>query len=104
MTRRARAMILAVAGAACTAGPRYNPETVIGPQQRIGAARLTDSSRRFFDSLAVERQRDSVRLVPGPNVRVPISDASVNSMAWLDIIRDSTLVRLVETALRQNRD
>ncbi|HEV8496518.1 MAG TPA: efflux transporter outer membrane subunit [Gemmatimonadaceae bacterium] len=104
MTSRARAMILALAGAACTAGPRYNPETVIAPQQRIGSPRLSDSSRHFFDSLAVERQRDSIRVVPGASARTTISDASVNSVAWLDIIRDSTLVRLVETALRQNRD
>ena len=104
MTRRARALILALAGAACTAGPRYNPETVIAPQQRIGAPRLSDSSRHFFDSLAVERQRDSIRVVPAASARTAISDASINSVAWLDIIRDSTLVRLVETALRQNRD
>jgi multidrug efflux system outer membrane protein len=35
---------------------------------------------------------------------VILSDATINSMAWMNIIHDSTLVRLVETALHQNRD
>jgi multidrug efflux system outer membrane protein len=86
------------------AGPSYRPETVIAPDQRIGAARSNDSTRRFFDSLAVERRRDSTRVAPLPVARAPLNDATVSSMAWLDIVRDSTLVRLVETALRQNRD
>ena len=50
------------------------------PQQRVGAARLSDSSRRFFDSLAVERQRDSVRAVSARVLARPIGDASVNSV------------------------
>jgi outer membrane protein, multidrug efflux system len=104
MKCRALVLVLAFAGAACTAGPRYNPDAVIAPQQRIGTSRLSDSSRRFFDSLAVERQRDSVRVVSAPSARATLSDASVNSVAWMDIIRDSTLVALVETALRQNRN
>jgi multidrug efflux system outer membrane protein len=96
------ATVLVVAG--CIAGPAYRPEQVIAPGQRIGVPRLSDSSRRFFDSLAVERARDSVRAVPAPGARETLSDAFVNSMSWLGIIRDSTLVRLVETALRQNRN
>lgn len=95
---------LLLAAAACTTGPAYKPEQVIAPTQRIGAARLSDSSRRFFDSLAVERARDSVRVLPAPASRTMIDDAAINGLAWMDIIRDSTLARLVETALRQNRD
>jgi len=105
MTRRivvAGALSLAVA--ACTAGPVYRPEQVITPTQRIGAERSSDSSRRFFDSLAVERQRDSVRVLPAPASRTTIDEASSSGLAWMNIIRDSTLAHLVETALRQNRD
>jgi multidrug efflux system outer membrane protein len=106
MNRAAAVLLsaLAIALGACIAGPAYRPEQVIAPGQRIGAPRLSDSARRFFDSLAVERARDSVRAVPVSSARATLSDAAVNPMAWLNIIRDSTLVRLVEIALRQNRD
>ncbi len=93
-----------ILAAACTTGPRYEPETVIAPTQRIGVSQLPDSSRQFFDSLATERARDTVRVVPLTASRITLTDASVTSAAWLDIIHDSTLVRLEQTALRQNRD
>ena len=106
MSRRASVAlsVMIVVAAGCIAGPPYRPEQVIAPGQRIGAPRLSDSSRRFFDSLAVERARDSVRAVPASSARMTLSDASINSMGWLDIIHDSTLMHLVETALRQNRN
>ena len=50
----------------CKVGPRYKPEPVIPPDERIGTRLASDSTRRFFDSLAVERTRDSVPVVP-PN-------------------------------------
>jgi len=54
-----RLLLIAAAGAAaCTVGPKYKPETVISPATEIGAPRLSDSSRHFFDSLAVERARE----------------------------------------------
>jgi multidrug efflux system outer membrane protein len=80
--------VLSMLAAGCMAGPTYRP--------------LSDSARRFFDSLAVARARDSVRTVPG--MRVTLTDASISAVAWMDILRDSTLVRLVDTAIRQNRD
>ena len=93
-----------VLGTACSMGPRYRPETVIAPSEHIGAARMSDSSRRFFDSLAVERARDSLvaneYVVPRPQ----LDAASAGAAAWLDILHDSTLVALVDQALRQNRD
>ena len=96
----AGALVLA---SSCTVGPTYHPQTVIAPEQRIGSPSLSDSSRRFFDSLSVERNRDSVRTLLPNATRTTLSTAAFNSLAWLDIIRDSTLVSLVETALRQNR-
>jgi outer membrane protein TolC len=99
---------LTVAGvtllAACNVGPRYHPATIIAPSERVGAARLSDSSQHFFDSLAVERARDSTpeetQIAPRPTL-----DANaVSAAAWLDIIHDSTLVTLIDVALRQNRD
>jgi multidrug efflux system outer membrane protein len=90
--------------AACTVGPKYTPTTVVSPSERVGASPLSDSSRRFFDSLAVERSRDSVPTRMPNAARVTLDAAAANAAAWLDIIRDTTLVTLVETAFRQNRD
>ncbi|HEY4129332.1 MAG TPA: efflux transporter outer membrane subunit [Gemmatimonadaceae bacterium] len=106
-TARTRSLLLiatSFAFGACIKGPRYQPETVIAPSQKLGAPRSSDSSRHFFDSLAVERRRDSVPALIPVRDRVTLNDASVTSMAWMTIIHDSALVQLVETALRQNRD
>lgn len=102
-SRSATLLSLAALGA-CTMGPRYRPETVIAPTQRVGAPTLSDSSRRFIDSLAVARQQDTAaapRAVLDANAfaREPIASA-----AWLQVIRDTTLVSLVDRAVRQNRD
>ena len=100
-----RALIVAtfvIAG--CTAGPRYRPETAIAPQPLLATTRLSDSSRAFFDSLATERRRDSLETVRAMPARRTLSDATLNTAAWADIIHDTTLVRLIDTALKQNRD
>jgi outer membrane protein, multidrug efflux system len=94
-------IVLAAGAAACTVGPKYKPETVIAPTERIGAPRLSDSSRHFFDSLAVERARDSVRSAAS---NVPRQTFNAAGAAWLDIVHDSMLVQLVDVALKQNRD
>jgi len=90
--------------AACSLGPRYRPETVIPPSEQVGAARLSDSSRRFFDSLSVERAKDSLVASEYSIPRPQLSAATASSAAWLDILHDSTLVSLIDLALRQNRD
>ncbi|HEY4304682.1 MAG TPA: efflux transporter outer membrane subunit [Gemmatimonadaceae bacterium] len=102
--RSTLALLAAVAFSACTAGPRYQPETVIAPSQQLGAPRSSDSTRHFFDSLAVERARDTIVTLSPIRQRVALNDATVTSMAWMDIIHDSALVQLVGTALTQNRD
>ncbi|MEO7085836.1 MAG: hypothetical protein ABI442_22975, partial [Gemmatimonadaceae bacterium] len=87
---------------ACVVGPKYQPEQVVSATQRIGVERGSDSTRRFFDSIAVTSRRDSVRLAPpfrgmpvspsNPRVdRRPIGADSLTSIAWLDIINDTTL-------------
>ena len=98
-TFAAGAALSVALAAACTVGPKYTPTTVVAPSERIGAPPLSDSSRRFFDSLAVERGRDSV-----PTRMPNAARVALDAAAWLDIIRDTTLVVLVETAFRQNRD
>lgn len=91
-------------GAACSMGPRYRPETVIAPSEHIGVSRMSDSSRRFFDSLAVERARDSLGANEYAVPRPELNAATAGAAAWLDILHDSTLVSLIDQALHQNRD
>ena len=90
--------------AGCKVGPKYSPEPVIPPAARIGAVPSADSTRTFFDSLAVERTRDSVPVVPLNAPRATVNASAASAAAWLDIIRDTTLVSLVDRALSQNRD
>ena len=98
------ALAIAAVGAACTVGPKYRPTPVISPTDRIGAPRLSDSSARFIDSLAVARSRDSVP-VSEPNAgRSTLDAAALDLGSWMGIVRDSVLVGLVDVALRQNRD
>ena len=106
MIRRTAVLVAsgAVAATACMVGPKYKPVPVIPAAARIGAPPLSDSSRQFFDSLAVERARDSVPSALPDTPRPVINAAAANAAAWLDIIRDTTLVSLVDRALRQNRD
>jgi multidrug efflux system outer membrane protein len=102
--RLALGVVFATTAVGCTVGPKYKPETVISPSARIGAPRLSDSSQRFFDSLAVARSRDSL---PARTANAPqplLSATAASTTAWLDIIHDTTLVTLIDVALRQNRD
>ena len=102
--RGALLVALTTTAVSCFKGPTYNPQPAIAPAQRVGVPRLSDSTREFFDSLAAARRRDSLRSVTAVARRQTISDATLNSTAWLEIIPDSTLVALVDRAIRQNRD
>jgi multidrug efflux system outer membrane protein len=65
---------------------------------------MSDSSQRFFDSLAVERARDSLVANEYSVARPELNATTASAAAWLDILHDSTLVALVDQALHQNRD
>ena len=104
MIRRSATPLLLVLAAGCAVGPRYHPEEIVPSSTRVGAASSSKGTRAFFDSLSVARANDT--LAPGgaaPTPRVLVPD-SIASLAWLDIFRDSTMARLVRTALTQNRD
>jgi multidrug efflux system outer membrane protein len=97
----AAALLGAVAG--CAVGPRYAPAPVAPASALVGAPRA-DSTQRFYDSLSAARKADSGHaFVPRVSERSLTSEA-IADLAWLDILHDSTLSRLVTTALRQNRD
>ncbi|MBX6332641.1 MAG: efflux transporter outer membrane subunit [Gemmatimonadaceae bacterium] len=58
---------------------------------------MEDSLRPFFDSLA--RSRDSAARAP----RALLSDTAAN-LQWFALFQDTVLQKLVETAVRENRD
>ena len=104
MRRSSAAVALTAALAGCAVGPGFHPAPVVPRATRVGAGSRSDSARAFFDSLAAARAADSVRpaLVPLPP-RSLMAD-SIADLAWLDLLRDSTLARLVTTAVQHNRD
>jgi outer membrane protein, multidrug efflux system len=103
-TRKIAALGAAMILSACVVGPKYTPDVVVSPTERIGASRMSDSARRFFDSLGTARGRDTAFVVRRPAVYRIASRDSIEAIAWLDILRDSSLVRLVDVGLRQNRN
>jgi multidrug efflux system outer membrane protein len=61
-------------------------------------------ARGFFDSLAAARRADTLPkpdTMPAPRA---FAAESLADLAWLEVLQDTTLVRLVTTAVRQNRD
>ncbi|MGN6392085.1 MAG: efflux transporter outer membrane subunit [Gemmatimonadales bacterium] len=104
MIRRVWGTALAALAAGCAVGPSYRPEQPVPASTKVGAARGSDSTRAFFDSLAEARSRDTV---PAQGPSAPPSTLkpdSIASLAWLDLFRDTTMIGLVRTALVQNRD
>lgn len=102
MIARRLSLLLVLPLAACAVGPRYHapaPEAgSVGAETRA----LPDSTRAFFDSLASARARDSAVTGRLPAARQLVVQDSLAGVAWLDILRDTVLVRLVNTALAQN--
>ena len=102
-----RGAIPAFAGlmAGCAVGPGYRPAPVVAPTVQVSAgAHIADSVRALLDSLAAARAADSAGRAQARLEPHPLTAGQVSDLAWLDIIHDSVLARLVETALRQNRD
>lgn len=105
MTRRAIAIAAALVVAGCAVGPGYHPAPVVPAASQVGAGSQSDSTRRFFDSLAAARAADSAPAIKGVLLAPrTVAAESIADLAWLDILHDSTLTGLVVTALRQNRD
>lgn len=94
--------LVALLASGCAVGPAYHPAPVTPESAKVGAARPSDSTVAFLDSLAAARARDTAALA-SPAFH-PVTEQALSDLAWLDILRDTTLVRLVETALRQNKD
>ena len=111
--RRALALAGALVLSACAVGPGYRPADPVPAGTRVGAAGVPTTTRAFFDSLAAAREADSLppadsaaapRAARAPISTIPLRDDATADLAWLDLLRDSTLVRFVRTALADNRD
>ncbi|HLG06914.1 MAG TPA: TolC family protein, partial [Gemmatimonadales bacterium] len=95
-----RLVALALGLAACAVGPttRVTPATHPGP--RAADSVPGRSARAWLDSLEVARAAEPSPLPsPAPLALDPESDR-----AWLEVLRDPAVVRLVETALANNRE
>ncbi len=104
MTSRLAWLAICAALYGCAVGPGYRPAPVVPASAAVGAGSRSDSTRAFFDSLVAARAADSLG-APAPALapRVFAPDSLVE-LRWLDILGDSTLIQVIQTALRQNRD
>jgi outer membrane protein, multidrug efflux system len=93
----------AIAVAGCAVGPRYQAATPVGAGSRVGGAETSASARAFFDSVAAAHSADSAAAAGPPPPPDEHLDVGAD-LAWLDLLRDTTLVDLVRAGLRQNRD
>jgi multidrug efflux system outer membrane protein len=103
MNTRAAVLPLAALVAGCAIGPRYHRPAPVPPGAAVRVTPMPDSTRAFFDSLAAARTKDSVP-VAAPLVQRPLVVDTLAGVGWLDILKDTTLVQLVDVALRRNRD
>src|SRR3954463_11076520 len=95
----------------CAVGPGYRRPELGGPGEWRRTDPSVDSLRPFYDSLMANR--DTVPLNPNRAEAVTIDSSAgsvvllsdtTGSLAWFDLLRDPELRKLVDTALRQNRD
>jgi len=104
MSRHCLAVALTALLAGCAVGPGFHPQPVVPATSQVGGGTRSDSARTFFDSLVAARAADSAGPGVAPTPARSIAADSLADLAWLDILHDTTLTRLVETAVRQNRD
>ena len=125
MRNATRIAVVAVTGAVagCAVGPSTAVHPVVPEVAHTTDSALPAAARVFLDSLSAARARDTAIAVPaGTSLITPAAAAlarqtprslstpepvrleSSSDLAWTDIIRDTTLVALIDTALANNRD
>jgi multidrug efflux system outer membrane protein len=86
-----------ILAAGCAVGPRYTPPAVVPAAHTVVPPRGVEAP--LFDSLA------KVAAAAEPSTTLPAFNAqATDAAAWLDVLRDTVLVGLVQTALHDNRD
>jgi multidrug efflux system outer membrane protein len=87
---------------------------VVAPVAHATDHAVPPAARAFFDSLTAARSADSAEVVPQSLVAQaestprrlanPTQLQPAQGLNWLEILRDSTLVTLIQTAVQNNRD
>jgi len=88
--------LLLLSGGACAVGPSYREPAIAPAGSAVGLSARPDSIRAFYDSLAAT---DSAPAAPAATLQPDSAD-----LAWLAVLKDSTLLDLVNQAVRENRD
>ena len=91
------AWLMALLLSGCAFTPGYNAPRVVPPSASVATAATTNAP--LFDSLARAGQL-AAPLPPGAT----FDATGALALAWLDVMRDTTLVRLVRTALQDNQE
>src|SRR5881409_3739560 len=109
--RTITSLVLVALTAACAVGPGYHRPSLGMPDGWRPSSASEDSLRPFYDSLRTSR--DTLLPHSGDTARVPFAydtaparasgDTAV-ALKWLDLVQDSVLRQLVDTALQDNRD
>ena len=109
--RTITSLVLVALTAACAVGPGYRRPSLGMPDGWRPTSASEDSLRPFYDSLRTSR--DTLLPRGADTARVPFAydtapagargDTAV-ALKWLDLVQDSVLRQLVDTALRDNRD
>jgi multidrug efflux system outer membrane protein len=111
MGRLVKVALLVGAATGCAVGPSYRRPELGVPAEWRRTDPTADSLRPFYDSLMAHR--DTLPLNPDQPDATPVdtsartgsflTDTTVN-LVWFDLLRDPELRKLVETALKENRD
>jgi multidrug efflux system outer membrane protein len=90
--------------AGCAVGPSTKFERPAPRQLSVTDTLTSRSSRSFFDSLSAARDSTRPDSMGGALYQPRALSLTGNDKPWLEILKDTTLVGLVETALANNRD
>lgn len=109
MRRTLLPSLTALALAACVGPTPHTPEVPVPAAWRPPSA-SEDSTRWFYDSLRAARP-DSIAAMgapapTGPAYPAPTMDSAAVAgiVSWFDLLQDTTLHRLIDVAVRENKD
>jgi len=91
--------------AACAVGPSTAVTPVVPTVSHTTDHAVPPAARVFLDSLAAARAADSPASAPQSlSNPVPLQLQPAKDLTWLDILRDTTLVAIIQTAIDNNRN
>jgi multidrug efflux system outer membrane protein len=91
--------------AGCAVGPSTAVTPVVPTVSHTTDHAVPPAARVFLDSLAAARAADSPASAPQSlSNPVPLQLQPTKDLTWLDILRDTTLVAIIQTAIDNNRN